>query len=107
MAGSHDVLDFNDVNFDSEVLKSDVPVLVDFTGEHCGPCKILSPIVEKLAADYRGKVKVGKLFVENSPATAARYGIRGIPRVIVFKQGKKVAESGMTTRDRLIEMLGV
>jgi len=107
MAGNPNVLDFNDVNFEAEVLKSDVPVLVDFTGEHCAPCKILSPIVDKLATEVVGKAKVGKLYVENSPSTAAKYGIRNIPRVIVFKGGKKVAESSVVTKERLVEMLGL
>ncbi len=76
---------FNDLNFEQEVLKSSVPVLVDFTATWCGPCKQLSPIVDQLADDLDGTVKVGKLDVDDSPITAGKLGVRGVPTVMVFK----------------------
>ena len=77
-------------NFDSEVLSSDKPVLVDFWASWCGPCKMLSPIIESLATEYEGKVKVGKVNVDDEGLLAAEYGIVSIPTVIVFKGGKIV-----------------
>lgn len=107
MAGKH-VLTFNQQNFESEVLKSDLPVLVDFTATWCGPCKALAPIVEKIADDFQGKVKVGKLDIDDSPDITARYGVRSVPTVIVFKGGAKSGQHvGLTNRDKLIALLGV
>jgi thioredoxin 1 len=107
MAGKN-VQSFNQTNFESEVLKSDVPVLVDFTATWCGPCKALAPIVEKLADDFQGKIKVGKLDIDDSPEITAKYGVRSVPTVIVFRGGQKSAQHvGLTTRDKLINLLGV
>jgi thioredoxin 1 len=107
MAGKN-VHAFNQQNFESEVLKSDVPVLVDFTATWCGPCKALAPIVEKLADDFHGKVKVGKLDIDDSPEITAKYGVRSVPTVIVFKGGQKSGQHvGLTTRDKLLALLGV
>ncbi len=79
-------------NFDQEVLKSDVPVMVDFWAVWCGPCKVLGPIVEELAKDYRGKLKVGKVNVDENNALASKYGIMSIPTLKFFKGGKLVGE---------------
>jgi thioredoxin 1 len=107
MAGKN-VQIFNEGNFESEVLKSDVPVLVDFTATWCGPCKALAPIVEKVADEFQGKVKVGKLDIDESPALAAKYAVRSVPTVLVFKGGQKSGQHvGLTNRDKLVSLLGV
>lgn len=98
---------FNDLNFDSEVLKSDAPVLVDFTAVWCGPCKALAPIVDQIAEELDGKVKVGKLDIDDNPMTAGKYGVRGVPTVMVFKSGERSAQHvGLTTKQKLIALIG-
>lgn len=98
---------FNDLNFDSEVLKSDSPVLVDFTATWCGPCKALAPIVDQIASELDGKVKVGKLDIDDNPMTAGKYGVRGVPTVMVFKAGERAAQHvGLTTKQKLIALIG-
>jgi thioredoxin 1 len=97
---------FNDLNFDSEVLKSDAPVLVDFTATWCGPCKALAPIVDQIAEELDGQVKVGKLDIDDNPMTAGKYGVRGVPTVMVFKAGERAAQHvGLTTKQKLIALL--
>lgn len=87
---SANVKEFTDANFDAEVLKSGTPVLVDFWAEWCGPCRALTPLIEKLADQYAGKVKVGKVNTDNSINTAVKFGISAIPTVILFKNGQVV-----------------
>lgn len=82
--------DFTDQNFDPEVLQSKTPVMVDFWAPWCAPCRIVSPIVEELAKEYEGKIKVGKLNVDENPNTASTYSVMSIPSIIFFKQGKPV-----------------
>ena len=94
-----------DQNFDSEVMRSEKPVLLDFTATWCGPCKALAPIVEDLAKEYDGKLKVGKLDIDDSPGVASRFGIRGVPTVIVFKGGKEVArQQGLVPKTKLVAL---
>lgn len=83
-------IEITDQNFEIEVLKSDKPVLVDFWAVWCGPCKMIAPIVEQLAAEYEGKLKVGKLDVDNNQQSAIKYGVRSIPTLLIFKDGKVV-----------------
>jgi thioredoxin 1 len=91
MAGPN-TLTFTDADFDKDVLNSDIPVLVDFWAEWCGPCRMMSPTVDQVATEYAGKVKVGKLDVDANQQTAYRYGIRGIPTLLLFKGGQIVEQ---------------
>jgi thioredoxin 1 len=100
------VTDVTDSSFESEVLKSNVPVLVDFWAEWCHPCKILAPTVHKLAEEYNGKVKVLKLNVDDNNQTGQRYSIRGIPTLILFKNGDEADRIvGTTSKDNIARML--
>lgn len=87
-----ELIHFSDASFKTEVLESSQPVLVDFWAEWCQPCHALTPVIEQIANDYAGSVKVGKLNIDESPATAATYQIRSIPSVLVFKDGQVVAQ---------------
>jgi len=87
MAGSH-TLEFSDQNFEEDVLKSSQPVLVDFWATWCAPCRMMSPTVDAIAAEYAGRAKVGKLNVDENLTVASRYGIRSIPTLLLFKAGQ-------------------
>lgn len=79
---------FTDDNFEQEVIQSDKPVLIDFWAVWCGPCKIIAPIVEELANEYEGKIKIGKLDVDENQQSSIKYGVRSIPTLLIFKDGK-------------------
>jgi len=81
---------FTDANFDQEALQSRIPVVVDFWAPWCGPCRFVSPIIEELAKEYEGKIKVGKLNVDENQQTAGKYGIMSIPSILIFKNGNPV-----------------
>lgn len=98
---------FTDQNFKTEVLNSSIPVLVDFWAEWCGPCRMLAPVVEKIAKDYAGKLKVGKLNVDDNSDTPPQYGIQGIPTLILFKGGKAVNQIvGFQPESKLKQAIG-
>lgn len=83
-----DVQQVSDASFDRDVLQADVPVLIDFWAPWCGPCKAIAPVVEELAGEYDGRLKVVKMNVDDNPQTPAQYGVRGIPNLILFKSGE-------------------
>lgn len=89
MAGKN-VIAVNDLNFDAEVVNNDTPVLVDFTATWCGPCRQIAPLVDELADEYEGRAKVAKLDIDESPETARRFQIRGVPTILIFKGGEVV-----------------
>lgn len=102
-----EIADWNDDNFESEVLGSSQPVLVDFSAEWCGPCKRLAPVIEELAGEYEGRVRVGKVDVDHAQKTAMKYGVMGVPTVMLFKGGQAVDRSvGAVAKSKLEQMLG-
>jgi thioredoxin 1 len=106
MAESEHVKVVTDGDFDQQILQSDVPALVDFWAAWCGPCRTVGPVVEELAGEYAGKVKVAKLNVDENKQTPTKYGIRGIPTLILFKGGQVVDQIvGAVPKDRIKDLL--
>ena len=100
-------IELTNENFDAEVLRSELPVLVDFWATWCGPCMMLGPIVAEVATEYAGRVKVGKVNVDNAPELAARYGIMSIPALLLFRKGEVVRTSvGFVKKPDVVAMLG-
>jgi thioredoxin 1 len=105
MAGNG-IVEVTDANFDQDVLKSDTPVLVDFWATWCGPCRALAPIVDELAKDYQGKLKVGKMDVDANSSTPMRYKVTGIPTLLIFKGGQVVEQLvGYRPKDALAQAI--
>ncbi|HVT46390.1 MAG TPA: thioredoxin [Vicinamibacterales bacterium] len=105
MASEH-IQTFTDGNFESDVLKAETPVLVDFWAEWCGPCRALGPSIDALAGDYAGKVSVGKLNVDDNPSVTMKYMVRGIPTVMLFKGGELVDQLvGLVDKGTLKQMV--
>ncbi|HEY9461227.1 MAG TPA: thioredoxin TrxA [Paralcaligenes sp.] len=96
----------SDASFEADVLKSGVPVLVDYWAEWCGPCKMIAPILEDVSKEYQGRVIIAKVNVDENPATAAKFGIRGIPTLMLFKDGKAAATKvGALSKSQLSSFL--
>jgi thioredoxin 1 len=103
---SPDVITFTDSNFQNEVLSSSQPVLVDFWAVWCGPCRAIAPFVDELASEYKGKAKVGKLNVDENQGVAAKFGIRSIPTLLLFNDGKVVDQViGVQPKAKLSQMI--
>ncbi len=103
---SEGIIEIDDGSFDTEILQSDKPVLVDFWAPWCGPCKAIGPVIEELATEYGDKVKFAKCNVDDNPATPSKYGIRAIPTLIFFKEGNVVDQiTGMVAKAKLEETL--
>ena len=84
---SNNIINVTDSNFEQEVLSSEIPVLLDYWAEWCGPCKMIAPILNDIADEYSGKIKIAKLNIDENPGTPAKFGVRGIPTLMIFKSG--------------------
>ena len=101
-----DIQHVSDDSFDTDVLKSEVPVLVDYWAEWCGPCKVIAPVLEEIAAEYDGKMKVCKLDIDANESTPPKYGIRGIPTLMLFKNGNvEATKVGALSKSQLTAFL--
>ncbi len=103
---SENILTLTSANFDTETKRAETPILVDFWAEWCGPCRMVAPVLEKLAQDYSGKVRIGKVNVDEHGGLASKFGIQSIPTLLIFKAGKVVEQFvGAAPRDVLARMI--
>lgn len=103
---SENIIHVSDSNFETLILKSEVPALVDFWASWCAPCRAIAPIVDEMAAQFNGKVRIAKLNVDDNPATPGKYGVRGIPTLILFKDGKVVDQLvGAVPKNQIKELI--
>lgn len=103
---SDKILHVSDNDFEDEVLKSDQPVLVDYWAEWCGPCKMIAPVLEEIAGEYEGRLKIAKLNIDDNPSTPPKYGIRGIPTLMLFKGGGvEATKVGAVSKSQLTAFL--
>lgn len=103
---SENILNVTDDSFESDVLRSEQPVLVDYWAEWCGPCKMIAPVLEEVANEYNGKMSVAKLNIDDNPNTPPKYGIRGIPTLMIFKNGEVAATKvGALSKSQLLEFI--
>jgi len=103
---SNNTIEFTDQSFNTEVVQADIPVLIDFWAVWCGPCKTIAPVIEEIAIEYDGKVKVGKLDVDQNQKTAMEYGVRSIPTILIIKSGEVVSQIiGAVPKENIIKAL--
>lgn len=103
---SENILNVTDDSFEADVLRNDQPVLVDYWAEWCGPCKMIAPVLEEVADEYAGKMVVAKLNIDDNPNTPPKYGIRGIPTLMIFKNGEVAATKvGALSKSQLLEFI--
>jgi thioredoxin 1 len=103
---SEDIVQVTDASFEDQILRAEGPVLVDFWAAWCGPCKMIAPILDELATQYEGKIKICKMDVDSNPDTAAKYGIRGIPTLMIFKGGNlDSTKVGALSKNQLIDFI--
>ncbi|MCU7881550.1 MAG: thioredoxin TrxA [Candidatus Thiodiazotropha sp. (ex Lucinoma aequizonata)] len=103
---SEQIVHVTDDSFESEVIQSNQPVLIDYWAEWCGPCKMIAPVLDDIASDYKGKLKVVKLNIDENPNTPPRYGIRGIPTLMLFKNGEvEATKVGAVSKSQLVAFI--